>query len=150
VKIFRAGDKFIFEVGSREKRLLLDVLRLYPLIPAAHHLEKSHRLPDSSQKLLDEALAEQRAENKKQIESFLAEPGRFEKTEAGWKFSPSSTELEWLLQVLNDIRVGSWINLGSPEDKLDLRLMNKETAPHLWAMEIAGAFQMQMLEALKG
>jgi len=150
VKIVHTGDKFTFQAGSREKHLLLRVLKLYPLIPAAHHLKQAHRLLDSSQKLLDEALTEQRAEHKKQVEAFLAEPSRFEQTETGWKFSLSNTELEWLLQVLNDIRVGSWISLGSPEDKLDLRLMTKETAPQFWAMEVAGAFQMEMLEALKG
>ena len=150
MKIVRAGDRFIVQAGRREKHLLLGLLKLYPRIPTAHRLKKAVRSPDSSQRLLDEALAEQRAENKKQVEAFLQEPRRFKQTEAGWQFSLSPAELEWLLQILNDIRVGSWINLGSPEQKLEVRLMNEETAPHFWAMEMAGHFQMEMLEALKG
>ena len=150
MNIVRTGDKFIFLAGAREKSLLLGLLKLYPRIPAAHRLKRAQQLPDSSQKLLDEALAEQRTENKKQIEAFLAEPARFEQTAAGWRFSLSRAEVEWLLQILNDIRVGSWINLGSPDEKRGMRLLNKETAPDFWAMEMAGALQMQMLEALKG
>ena len=150
MKIVRTGDKFIFLAGAREKSLLLGLLKLYPRIPAAHWLKPADKLPDSSQRLLDEALAEQRTENKKQIEAFLAEPARFEQTAAGWRFSLSRAEVEWLLQILNDIRVGSWINLGSPDEKRGMRLLNKETAPDFWAMEMAGALQMQMLEALKG
>ena len=149
MKIVRTGDKFIFHASSREKNLLQGVLKLYPLIPSAHHLKKAGLSPESSRKLLDEALAEQRAESKKQLQAFLTATGRFAKTEAGWSFSLSTGELEWLLQVLNDIRVGSWINLGAPEEKLDVSWINNETAPHFWTMEIAGAFQMEMLSALK-
>lgn len=150
MKIVRTGDKFVFQTGTREKNLLLGVLKLYPCIPAAHRLKQLDRLPDSSQKLLDEALAEQRAENRKQLEAFLAESARFDQTEEGWHFSLSRTELEWLLQILNDIRIGSWIKLGSPDETRRMRLLDKETAPDFWAMELAGALQVQMLEALKG
>ena len=40
------------------------------------------------------------------------------------------------------------MRLGSPEEK-PARL-NEKTAPHFWAMEMAGYFQMQLLEALEG
>ena len=61
-------NKLLLQLGKREKHLLFELLKLYPRIPPAHHkLTRSSRLPDqeASQKLLDEALAEQRAENKK-------------------------------------------------------------------------------------
>ena len=119
-------------------------------MPSAHHvLSKSGRLPDAeaNQQLLDEALAEQRAENKKQLQALLADPRRFEHTETGARLSLSPAEAEWLLQVLNDIRVGSWVILGSPEEKpAELTAAN---APHFLAMEMAGYFQMQLLEALE-
>jgi len=54
-------DKFVFQLGRREKTLLLEVLKFYPRIPSAHQpLSKSAKLPqpESSQRLLDEALAE--------------------------------------------------------------------------------------------
>ena len=51
---FKAG-KFQFHLGRREKLLLLEILKLYPRIPATHHqLSKSAGLPDAaaSQRLL--------------------------------------------------------------------------------------------------
>ena len=58
------------------------------------------------------------------------------------------SELEWLLQILNDVRVGSWIILGSPEQAMEFKLLNEKTAADFWAMEMSGQFQMRFLEAL--
>ena len=143
-------SKLVFLLGSREKRSLPQVLHLYPRVPAAHHvLSKSGRLPDAqaNQRLLDEALTEQRAENKKLVQALLADPRRFEPTETGARLSLARTEAEWLLQVLNDVRVGSWVILGSPEEKP--AEVTIATAPYFVAMELAGYFQMQLLEALE-
>jgi len=152
VKLIRTTKtKLLFQLGQREKRLLREVLNLYPRIPPAHQpLSKSGHVPDrqANQRLLDEALAEHRAETQKQLQTLLADPGRFEETETGCRLSLLRSEAEWLLQVLNDIRVGSWICLGSPEGKL--AGLNARTAPDFWAMEMAGCFQAQLLEALEG
>jgi hypothetical protein len=142
--------RLVFHLGQREKRSLVQVLKLYPRVPSAHHvLSKSGRLPDAegNQQLLNEALAEQRADNKRQLQALLADPRRFTHTETGGRLSLKHTETEWLLQVLNDIRVGSWVILGSPDNKpAELTPAN---APHFLAMEMAGYFQMQLLEALE-
>jgi hypothetical protein len=143
------GDKLVFQLGKREKQVLLEVLKLYPLIPPAHQrLSQAGALPDqeASQRLLDEALAEQRRENKKHLQALLAAPYRFRETQAGCHLSLSTSDVEWLLQILNDIRVGCWIRLGSPEEKL--KELNEKTAPDVWGMELAGAFQMELLEAV--
>src|ERR1051326_5233062 len=154
MKLISAGrNKLILQFGKREKHLLFELLKLYPRIPPAHHkLTKSSQVPDqeASQKLLDEALAEQRAENKQQLQALLADPARTQESEAGWRLSLSRGDLEWLLQVLNDIRVGSWILLGSPEPKLELKALTQKTAPDFWAMELAGEFEMALLGELGG
>jgi hypothetical protein len=142
--------RLVFDLGQREKRSLPQILKLYPCVPSAHHmLSKSGRVPDrvANQQLLDEALAEQRAENKKLVEALLEDSRRFEHTETGVRLSLSPADVEWLMQVLNDIRVGSWVILGSPENKP--AELNAATAPHFLAMEMAGYFQMQLLEALQ-
>jgi hypothetical protein len=154
VKLLRStDDHLVFQLGKREKRLLLDVLKLYPRIPPAHQkLTKSGRLSDqeASQKLLDEALAEQRADHKRQLQAFLADPNRFQESDTGCLLSLSAVDLEFLLQILNDIRVGSWIILGSPDPISELKLLNPRTGPDLWAMEMSGYFQMHLLESLQG
>jgi len=156
VKLLRATKgNYQFHLGHREKHVFCEVLGLYPCIPPAHQpLSKSGKLPqaESNQHLLDEALAEQRAENRRQISVFLSDPQRIvpvdKPTDDGFRLSLSPAEIEWLLQILNDVRVGSWIQLGSPEEpKL---VLNAKTMQQVWAMEVSGHFQMQLLAAVGG
>lgn len=146
--IGRANDQLQFQLGPREKELLLQVLKFYPRIPSSYQrLSKGRGLDQSSQRLLDEALAEERSQNKQTLKTLIADPCRLGQHEGHWRLTLSSGEVEWLLQVLNDIRVGSWMHLGSPENPL--KALNTETAPDVWAMEMAGSFQMRLLELLQ-
>ena len=144
-------DQFIFHLGKRERQLLLAVLKRYPLIPSSYQsLSKSPAAleQETNQRLLDEALAEQRRDNKRHLDALLKDRLRFKEVADGCRMTLTVSDVEWLLQVLNDIRVGSWIVLGSPDkDRLDPDL-NEETAPHVWAMEMAGYFQAHLLEGL--
>ena len=143
--------RLLFHLGHWEAHLLLEILNLYPCLPPAHQkLSQEGRLPEpeANQQLLDEALAEHRAENKKQLLALLADRRRFAPMDKGVRLSLPPTEVEWVLQVLNDIRVGSWVLLGSPDKKLVQ--LNQKTALHYRAMEMAGYFQAQLLEALGG
>ena len=142
-------DQLLLQFGRREKELLQTLLQRYPRVPPSHHkLSKSPTLDPANQHLLDEALAEHRAENHKQLSSLLTDPRRWTEHHPGWRLSLARGEVEWLLQVLNDIRVGSWVLLGSPEEHLEV--LDENTAPHVWAMEIAGSFQMALLHLLEG
>jgi hypothetical protein len=152
MKVTRTNDKVVVQLGAREKGLLWDVLQRYPCLPAAYQpLSKSAQptQEDPNQKLLNEALAEHRAENKAHLQNFLAERMQVEDQEAGCRMTLTEAEIERLLQLLNDIRVGSWLELGAPEQKEEPPL-DARTAPHFWAMEISGYFQMRLLEALAG
>jgi hypothetical protein len=148
------GDNLVFGLGRREKALLLELLRMYPLVPPAHHrLSTAADAPgaDSNQPLLDEALAEHRAENRKQLEAMLEEPNRFRAQSGGFRLMLSPYELEWLLQVLNDVRVGSWLHLGSPDEKQGRRVrLSLQNARYLWAMELSGQFQQALLMGREG
>ena len=146
-------DQLLFQFGRREKELLLALLKLYPRLPPAHQrLSKAAQLPDqeASQKLLDEALAEQRAENKTQLQALLDEGRRWTEVQGTWRLALAPGDIEWLLQVLNDIRIGSWVLLGAPEGRLEPETVNPHTIQHLWAMETAGLFQMRFLEEMEG
>lgn len=151
MKVHRtAKDKLVFQLGRRERDLLLRLLRLYPCVPPAHQPASRTGAvpePEETQRLLDEALAEQRAENRQLLQGLLADPQRYQVTTTGCRLTLSPGDLEWLLQILNDIRVGSWVQLGAPEEKLES--LDETTAPHYWAMEMSGLFQMQLLAALE-
>lgn len=145
-------DRFVFQVSATEKELLFGLLMHYPLVSPGHQrlsqtmdLEK---LKDD-QALLEESLAEAKRENRTQVAAMLAEEGRFQAQKEGYRFTLAASEIDWLLQVLNDIRVGSWIKLGSPDQNASRRAeWTEETAPYWWAMELSGLFQMVLLGAL--
>jgi hypothetical protein len=155
MKLIRADKKsFVFAMGRREKHLLLGLLKLYPLVPATHHrLSKPAKAgqDDENQHLLDEAIAAQRRENRQQVQALLNEPGRFKETESGFHLTLSPPQMDWLLQVLNDVRIGSWLNLGSPDtEEREQLVVNEKTSPSYWAMEVAGFFEMALVEAMSG
>jgi hypothetical protein len=154
VKRIRADDKaVIFQLSTRERDTLMQILQAYPVVPPAHQrVSKDLKDPHVTeyQRLLDEALAEQRAANQRHLHTWLARPERFQKTKAGYRFTLERADSEWLLQVLNDVRVGNWLRLGSPEvgelkpQNIDAKLLSA------WlAMEMSGFFQMTLLEALE-
>jgi len=149
----RAADTFVFDMGKREKRLLLEVLKLYPLIPTAHH--RVSKAADATQlrenqKLLEEALGERKQQNKRLLLAMLNDGQRFKETDSGCQLTLSSRQTEWLLQVVNDIRVGSWLVLGEPDEKTGKPIeLSKENARYYAAMEFCGYFQMVLLDALE-
>ena len=155
MKLIRARrNQLVFDIGRREKRLLDEILGLYPLVPPAHYrLSKNVQSGQfvEHQRLLEESLAAQRQENRKNVKSLLDEPGRYQATPTGFLLKVTRPETEWLLQVLNDVRVGSWIALGSPDTEQGEKiLLTEETAPQVRSMEVAGAFEAVFLDALTG
>jgi hypothetical protein len=155
VKFIRTSrNRFVFEIGRREKSLLFEILQLYPLVsPAQYRLSKTAPADqfDDHQRLLEESLAAQRVENRKNVRALLNKPGRFQTAPNGLLLKITPVETEWLLQVLNDVRVGSWVALGSPDTEAGEQIpLNEESAPYIRSMEIAGAFEMVFLDALTG
>ena len=129
------------------------VLELYPLTPASHHRLSRGTLPrqTENQQLLDEALQGHRNENRQQVESLLTGPRRFVKCARGYRAVFTRGELECLLQVCNDVRVGSWIALGAPEEPPELKAgMGGQAILHLATMDLAAYFEMCFLAAVSG
>lgn len=149
MKLIRSDKESLeFRLSRQEKDVLQHLLLLYPCIPPAHQLLSKTTNPDAdSQRLLDEALAEQRAENRRLLQAFVENPKHLTPEEPGWRLALTPAELDWLLTILNDVRVGNWILLGSPEERLET--VTEENAPSVWAMEVAGSFQMYFLKMLQ-
>ncbi len=151
----RHKDQLVYEFSEPEKNLLLAVLDLYPLVPLAHH-RLSRAMDDSpkavaNQQLLEESLQADQAETRNWITALITQPGRFKPVKAGLQFTVTRAELETLLQILNDIRIGSWLALGSPEwDTPGNWMLNEETARHGQRLELAGVFEMIFLKTLNG
>ncbi len=138
----------VFEMNEPEREVLLETLQLYPLVPATHHrLSKAAATQsEENQRLLEESLAQQRAENRKELDALLNDPVRFKKVGKNFKLRLKASELDWLLQIFNDIRVGCWLKLGEPdEDKPPT--ITPENVRYGFAMEVCGMFQSALLAA---
>jgi hypothetical protein len=147
------GEQFEFELNHEEHALLFHVLQQYPLVPATHYrLSQTAEIPHAkeNQRLLEESLQTHRAAHQQLVQVFLRDAGRFVAVAAGQRVMFTRTEIEWLLQVVNDVRVGSWLALGSPDAAAENRRPTKKTAPHLMNMEVAGFFEMNFINALTG
>ncbi|HVY70208.1 MAG TPA: hypothetical protein VHH73_09790, partial [Verrucomicrobiae bacterium] len=84
--------------------------------------------------------------------SWLSSPDRFIRLPGSaeeCRLDFNAEELEWLLQILNDIRVGSWVRLGAP----DLDMVKPEVTPdnlrYAWALDVSGCFQAALLRAIE-
>lgn len=146
------GTNFVFAIGAREKRLLFEVLKHYPLVPSSHHRitrNTEEAKMKSMQTLLEDAMAERRQETNKHLQAMLDDEARFQAAKSGFRFFLNPQQAEWLLEALNDVRVGSWLILGEPDvEKRNPVNPTEINAHYLWAMELCAYFQANVLAAL--
>ena len=130
------------QLDTEEQEILLETLKLYPLVPATHQRlsQATEAQSPENQRLLEESLAEQRAENKRQLEALIQTPERWKQVGKRWQLRLAAGEVEWLLQVFNDIRVGSWLRLGEPDEDKPHRCLADFVAPIGTAPDYVGAF----------
>lgn len=152
MKVIASDDKAVtFLLDADEQRFFLQLLRLYPLTPVTHprlSREINDGRVEEYQKQLEEALAAERGRNRAHVETWLAAQGRFPEGEEGVRLVIERSDSEWLLQVLNDVRVGSWLILGSPEESLAMPQTDDPKQFQAWAvMQATGFFQMFVLHA---
>ena len=152
----RNDNRCVLQFTTQEKDLLLGLLPQYPKLPADHHqASRSGNVDADVQALLADALAEQREKNRAAAQSLLADTARFEPEGEDWLLTLTDAEIEWFLQVLNDLRVGSWLALDGPQQDEDGSYINfenvtAENVTDIWTMEICGALQHELLSVMHG
>lgn len=152
----REPGRLIFRLSKREHEALLTTLRLRPLFPRAARSIASDGAADrklrAAQADLDAALAEHRREQVAVLEKLLADPARCApQPPSGWQLTLGGGEAELLLQSLNEIRVGSWEKLGSPDFEAGQKpVLNEENFLALWAFQLSELFEGTLLAALTG
>ena len=148
-----SADAYSFEFNLREKQMLFQVLGLYPLVPVAHH-RLSRRVGEpnrENQAWLAESLAAHREETRQKVRQLMTNPGNFPAKGGGFRWTAARADLEWMLQVLNDVRVGSWLALGSPDLEVARQVAPKQEELALWVpMVVAGGFETIFIAALAG
>jgi hypothetical protein len=139
-------DEVVFLLSPAEKQAWTDLLKLYPIQSAV--VQPRDRPNAAERALLEEALSAQRRKHRAELEQSLLKEQLFVPEGDRFKVTLSAAHIEMMLQVLNDLRVGSWYALGCPD-----QLARKHIAPsdadfrHVWVMELSGHFQMALLEA---
>ncbi len=153
MKVDRQGEDFEFVLTTIEKDLLVQILNLYPrtlanpnrltLPTTGHELEESR-------KLLDESLTASRKQARQKLDRWLGSSSRFASAENGFRLRIDGRDLEWFLQILNELKIGSWMRLGAPDERIDWSQINKVSAIDLWLMRAAEIFQDYLLRAIRG
>ncbi len=145
---------YVFALSAQEKELMLKLLGYFPQVPLAHpRLSQTTESSETAenQQLLEESLKAHHSENREWLDTTFQGAPRFEAVENGFHLRLERHELERLLQMFNDVRVGSWLSLKSPDlvAKKNLKA-TRLTAPFIQRMELAGIFEMILLRALQG
>lgn len=146
----QSKDGFVFHLGRRERGMLIEAVQLYPLVPPARH--RLSRTPrdsndEENQRLLEEALKEHRQANRREAQAMLQDPACLRETENGALLTLTTAQVERLLQVLNDVRVGSWLALGEPDEDREPEL-TRENMRYVVALQVCGLFESALLSAL--
>jgi hypothetical protein len=146
-------DGLQYHLNQREGDCLRSLLSQFPITANVHaQISKTDTDPESveREKLLNESLAEHRKELKKEAANLLA-PGKFKRGEKGYLLTLNPEEREILLQILNDIRIGSWHVLGEPEElEPDTLPQTEKELVFYTLMNLAGYFEAAFLHASGG
>lgn len=139
----------VFGVHSGERELFERTLERYPVIPGARApltREGSEEDLAEAQEMLETLTREAKAENVRRVADFLRKPRQFEAKDGVLRLNVARGELNWLLEIVNEIRVGVWSRLGEPDPgNIPFNTSNIED----WiAMEYCAEIQMNLLEVL--
>jgi hypothetical protein len=141
------ADQFVFRFSRREREMLVHILRQFPVGSRPVGPVSKQGDPDKlaeREALLAEAMAEQRQQDRHLVDAFLGEQGRFAEVKGGFHLA----QMDWLLQVLNEVRVGLWVKAGRPEQPRSM-VLGGHLEPAL-TMELCAHFQMVLLGAFGG
>lgn len=150
----KTGEKFVFELMSEEKELLSKIFGLYPMLDR-DKLELSKTIKDEqicqSKKILSDAFKEFQDSNKRFISELFEKSNNFKPSEdyEYYTLELDGEQIERLLQILNDIRVGMWQKLGCPdlENRKDF-IRSAEDVFAVYIMDICEYFEYYLLKAL--
>lgn len=150
VKSMSAGRRvFIFQIGKREKNYFFATLGCYPSLDLeVQPLSRMAPPKQEAQNLLVDAMADLRLERQGRLEKFVGNTRFTREATGGLRFSVAGEDLEWLLQVLNEIRVGCWVGLGRPDlDESEYADLSEDQLKYRAAMDLSAHFEMAILEA---
>jgi hypothetical protein len=124
VKLLSKTEQHLaFDLNALETQLLSFTLASYPMAhepwsvpPAAR--EKTNRrpaAPSPDPELLSATLGEMKEAHRSRLEAFLSGPGLQQQPDGGSRLVLPLADVDWFMQVVNELRVASWYRLDCPE-----------------------------------
>ncbi len=152
MKIFEKNHSaLIIELDATETKLLKHILSDYPLAPNESRRLSAFADADELQehtRLLQSSLNEHTRANRAKLQHWMASPETWQPRQNRTLLTIKTKDRNWLLQILNDLRIGSWQKLHCPgQEELAAVELHPESAYPLWTMEISGLLQTLILNA---
>lgn len=141
----QTAQRWQYLLNQHEANVLRDLLTRFPFAeprPAQISRTDSGAQAAERENLLNESLAEHLQELKQHASQLLL-ADRWKKSGNGNLLTLDAVARETLLQILNDIRIGSWRALGQPE-LLDGPVPQQDRMQRQ-LMDLAGYFEMSLL-----
>jgi hypothetical protein len=145
----KEAGKFTFRFEQAEREWFRHILERYP---AQETPLKPINEDTGANELLEKALADGRKKLRGDAELFL-KAGKLEIDAAFseyWDLTLTAIEIEELLQILNNVRVGLWIRLGKPEPSIEELLPTKPSEEQVRShmiMHVCAAWQGTLMSA---
>ena len=116
------------DLSESETIFIKEILSAYPLVPnESRELTRGHQ---------------------KKLQAWVNAPETFREVENRYLFRITNDNRDWFLQILNDLRIGSWQQLDCPsQEELQELTASQEVIRPLWTMELAGLLQSFLLNS---
>lgn len=144
--------RFRFRFETTEREWFKRILELYPV----QHAPLTPIATDAgANELLEKALQEDRQKLRENAETLL-KSGSLEidaKFNEYWNLTLNAEQIEELLQILNDVRVGLWAQLGRPEVGAEVTFLapqSEDIVRKHMIMHVCGAWQGALMGAVDG
>lgn len=148
-----------FELNELETQLLGLTLSAYPLTdtawcypgsPANSPAPPATKSTSPDPELLNHALNELKAAHRSRLATLLGGPGLEALAGGRSRLHLPREDVEWFLQVVNELRVASWYRLGCPTEEAEEDLTDRaELLPDLLRLDFAGLLLSMILGALE-
>ncbi len=145
----RSDTATVIAINETETTFLKATLSKYPLVTNENReLTRSddHDELEEDTELLRSSIKEHTDQSKTKLSEWLASDKIFTPKDSEWLLNVPNEDLDWFLQILNDLRVGSWQQLKCPSpEEIQALPLTPETVEPLWTMELAGLLQSFLL-----
>lgn len=148
-----ASGRVVFRFERPEREMFTQLLDMFPIkSDPMREIGKDRE----AQALLEKTLGEQRAKIREDVQKLLRANGELvidAEFNEFWDLKLTEGEIEWLLQMLNNVRVGVWYQLGCPEPTMDMKAeeaVDEKTVREHVIMQLCAAWEGLLMSAVDG